>query len=241
VAHHAAKPLVQTRDGQIVIRLYQSIVLTNPTDAQLSFWVNRLHHGLKPKVLRRELFASAQRQQLLASMNIAINSTPQTFVTSLFTNVLGQTPNPALSAALVNEINGGLNRQFVVQRFFQVVQGRIALNQVATPPSTISISIAPPTGTKLTTTTSLTPTSSTTTTGATTTTPSAVGFIQQLPLSQLPLSQLPLSQLTFNQFPVSPISFTPTPLPTPPNLIVNPPTLSLVTPINAPTPPNLFL
>src|SRR5437764_4377585 len=59
-----AQALANTRAGHVVTNLFQSILMTNPTDAQMVQDVRRLRNGLGVNGLQNMLFSSAQRQQL---------------------------------------------------------------------------------------------------------------------------------------------------------------------------------
>jgi hypothetical protein len=67
VAHPAAQNLANTHAGQVVTGLYESILGTDPTSAQLTSWVHKLRSGVSSKVLRKDLLATARSEQLQAS------------------------------------------------------------------------------------------------------------------------------------------------------------------------------
>jgi hypothetical protein len=212
-----AQSLATTRAAQVVNNLFQSILMTNPSDAQLVRDVRRLQHGtLTANGLRNQLLNSAPRQQLLSALNVNVNATPRAFVNSLFTNILNQTPTPSAARPFVDTINGGTNPQMVAQRFLNVVNPFVGGR-------TLTISNI----TSLPTTTT---TTSTGTTGTTTSTAASTGTTGTVitPISQLPISQLPVTPLTFT--PVtsvnnSPINASPvaSPIPTSSSQVVNSP------------------
>jgi len=53
--------------SQVVTRMYESILGTAPTSAQLTTWVDKLHKGVSSKVLHRDLLATVRSEQLRAS------------------------------------------------------------------------------------------------------------------------------------------------------------------------------
>ena len=71
--HHASEVaksagnLAETHLGHIVIGLYESILGTAPTSAQLTNWVHKLRGGVSRQVLREDLLATAQADELQAS------------------------------------------------------------------------------------------------------------------------------------------------------------------------------
>jgi len=214
-----AQSLATTRAAQVVNNLFQSILMTNPSDAQLVRDVRRLQQGtLTANGLRNQLLNSAPRQQLLSSLNVNVNATPRAFVNSLFTNILNQTPTPSAARPFVNAINGGANPQMVAQRFLNAVNpfvgGRTLNFSIGTTQST-----AAPTGTTTSTATSTGTTTSTSTplqsllSAGTVATPGTTGGV----ISSL--QQLPVAPLSFN--PVvsvrSPVNASPVVSPIPAN------------------------
>jgi len=190
-----AQALADTRAGQVVTNMFQSILQTNPTASQLVQDVRRLRNGVGVNGLRNILFASAQRQQLLINLNVNVNTSPQALVNSLFTNVLNQSPTPTATAPFVNAINGGMNRQMVVQSFLNTANGTGRTLTFAAGTSPISVGL---TGTTSTGVTATTTTSTGTTSGTTATSTASITPISQLSLSQLSLSQFPVSQIAFS-------------------------------------------
>jgi len=59
--------LASTHAGQVVTGLYQSILGTDPTSAQLTTWVHKLRSGVSSKVLRKDLIATARTEQFQPS------------------------------------------------------------------------------------------------------------------------------------------------------------------------------
>jgi len=200
-----AQSMANSHAAQVVNNLFQSILMTSPTDSQLVQDVRRLQHGtLTANGLRNNLFASAQRQQLLSSLNVDVNASPQAFVNSLFTNILNQTPSAGATNRFVNAINAGVNPQMVAQRF---------LNTATAAGRTLNFSTATvPTSTAVGTTTT-----STTTANSTGTT-SALSPLQSLLSSSSVLTPTgaavitPITQFTLSQLPVTPLTFSPTPV-----------------------------
>ena len=90
--------------GLFVIGEYESILLRAPAPVEVSASVQQLNHGLSKSGLQKALLKSSDRQQLLATLGIDINGSPQAFVSSLYTNVLKEQPDPAGEAAFVTEI-----------------------------------------------------------------------------------------------------------------------------------------
>src|SRR4051794_5562006 len=62
VAHPAAKNLADTHAGQVVIGLFESILGTDPTSAQLTKEVHKLNSGVGAKAVRKEVVAIARSQ-----------------------------------------------------------------------------------------------------------------------------------------------------------------------------------
>jgi hypothetical protein len=171
-----AQSLANTHAAQVVNSLFQSILMTNPTDTQLVQDVRRLQQGtMTANGLRNQLFASAQRQQLLSALNINVNARPRAFVNSLFMNILNQTPTASAALPFVRAINAGANPQFVAQRFLNTASASGRTITIGSPITTTPISVGGTSTTSTGTTTAVTP-----------------------PLGQLPLSQLLLSQLAIN-------------------------------------------
>jgi hypothetical protein len=214
-----AQALADTHAGQVVNNLFHSIFMTNPTATQMVQDVQRLRSGLGVSGLRNILFTSSQRQQLLSSLNVNVNTSAQALVNSLFTNVLNQTPTRAATTPFVNAINGGANRQAVVQSFLNTASANgmtltFSSSRTRLTPTTIGTTTTGTTGT--TTSTSAIGTTSTTsplqsllTSGSVTTptTGASISSMSQFALSQFALSQLPLTQLTF-----SPVTATHSPI-----------------------------
>jgi hypothetical protein len=233
-----AQALADTGAGHVVTNMFQSILMTNPTAAQLVRDVRRLRGGLGVNALRNSLFSSAQRQQLLSSLNVNVNTRPQALVNSLFTNVLNQTPTASATAPFVNAINGGMNRQLVVQAFLSnaIATGRsltfaAGLGQSSTTTgTTVGTTSTSTTGT----TSTISPLQSLLMSGSVTTPTSGVSItpISQLGFSQLALSQLAFSPVTVANSPVnaSPVSTIPVGNP----LVVNSPVNA--SPIASPIP-----
>jgi hypothetical protein len=184
----AAQALANTRAGQTVTNMFQSILMTNPTNAQMVQNVRRLRNGLGTNGLRNLLFSSAQREQLLSALNVNVNTSPQALVNSLFTNVLNQSPTPVATTPFVRALNAGANPQRVAQQFINAA-GRSLTFSNATTPIAASNSFG---------------TTSTTSTGTTSAaTPIGQFAIGQFPLSQLPLSQLPITPVTSVRSPIN--------------------------------------
>jgi uncharacterized protein (TIGR03118 family) len=100
-----------------VTNLYNSILLRSPLPSEVNFWVGVLRSGKSQAFVQNAFFNSSERAQLLASLNISLGGTNQQFVDSLYANLLGRAPDPAGEAFWINQLNQGVNRQFVIQGF----------------------------------------------------------------------------------------------------------------------------
>jgi hypothetical protein len=110
VAHPAAQNLANTHAGQVVTGLYESILGTNPTSAQLTSWVHKLRSGVSSKVLRKDLLATARSEQLQASAAgvVAIDVSSDTTTSTLSIMGSSSTTTGSSTAATSATTNNSL-------------------------------------------------------------------------------------------------------------------------------------
>jgi len=210
-AHSAARPLAETRAGQRVIQLFQTILSTNPSNAQLSLWVRRLQHGVRASVLRNELRAEARAERALAAA-IAAPGSSVTLVSSSAQS--GTATIKFLSATPATEPRASLITTPLTINLSSFHEGF-----VSNPTSrTLNIAI---TTTRGSTTSNGTSSTASKSTSATTTTLSQLPLSNLTPLGQFVLSQLAsnpsaLSQLGFSQSVLSQLGFSQLPVTPPP-------------------------
>jgi hypothetical protein len=99
-AHTAevAQNPANTKAGKEVTNLFESILQTNPTGAQLTRLVHEMRGGLSIKALRKDLTAQARAQQGAAAqapMNVVVNGNPSAAATASMQSAAGGTMNPA--------------------------------------------------------------------------------------------------------------------------------------------------
>ena len=189
VAHPAAKNPANTHAGQVVIRLFESILGTDPTSAQLTKDVHQLNGGVGVKALRKELVATASRQQSQAS---PVASSPGSAPTVMFSSSGGT--SPALAHALPAGLSAPSNpptlgmsaTQIQLMMEFRAGSGSGSGRQPT------SITITSPSGSSTPATTMATSTSM----SGSSMSPSGLSQLMQ---SQLTQSQLMQSQLTQSQ------------------------------------------
>src|ERR1700733_3553742 len=71
-AAEVARPLADTPAGHRVTAAFESILGTNPSGAQLTRWVHKLHSGASVKALDRDLRVEARAQASAAVTAAAI-------------------------------------------------------------------------------------------------------------------------------------------------------------------------
>jgi hypothetical protein len=101
----------------VVIGLYRSILLRNPTVEEIGLRGAQLRQGRTVASLQKILFASSERAQLISNMGVNLQAPPREFVESLYSNILSKQPNSRDMDLWVRRIRAGTNRQVVVQTF----------------------------------------------------------------------------------------------------------------------------
>ena len=223
VAHPAARNLANTHAGQVVTGLFESVVGTGPTSAQLTNWVHKLQSGVSANTLRKDLVAttrSPRMQQPAPTVMDVVSHSDATPTSSSTTNgassAMTVSSSAMLAAAMVNTMPSPTNLAAVglhVQQAPNMSALRAGIGGGSgsgastgsgggggTTSSLLSSSTSTSTSTSMSNTGSMGMASSSMTG---TTTPGMITSSGQLPLSQLPLSQLPMSQLPMSQLPMS--------------------------------------
>jgi hypothetical protein len=101
-AAEVAKPLADTAAGRQVTAAFDSILGTNPTNAQMTQWVHRLHGGMTVKVMRKDLALEAQAKATTAGAiaHDPVIMGPSTTVGISATNGIGTTSMTSLPSGL---------------------------------------------------------------------------------------------------------------------------------------------
>jgi uncharacterized membrane protein YgcG len=115
VAHPAAKNLANTHAGQVVTGLFESVLGTDPTSAQLTNWVHKLQSGVNAKTLRKDLVATTRSQGMQSSaptvMNVVSQSvgTPTSSTTNGASSAMTASASSELAAAMLNTMPSPTN------------------------------------------------------------------------------------------------------------------------------------
>ena len=207
VAHPAAKNLADTHAGQVVIGLFESILGTDPTSAQLTKDVHQLNGGGGAKALRKELVATARRQQSQAS---PVANSPGSAATMMFSSSGGT--SSATAHALPAGLSVASNPPTLGMSATQIqlmMEFRAGSSGGGSGRQPISITMTSSSGSRTPATTMATSTS------MSSSSMSSSGLSQltqsQLMQSQLTQSQLTQSQLTQSQLTQSQLTMTPFP------------------------------
>jgi len=113
-AAEVARNPAHTRAGKEVVNLFESILQTSPTGAQLTRWAHKLRDGMSVAALRRDLTAQARAQQgTQASMNVTMISGDPT---APATRTMGRAGGEATISIQMMEARSNPTGPNVVQR-----------------------------------------------------------------------------------------------------------------------------
>jgi hypothetical protein len=150
-AEMATNP-ADTKVGKEVVRLFESILQTNPTTAQVTQFVHKMHSGMTVSAMRKDLIAEARIQPNTGATNVVImnggSSAPSATASA------GSTITAAMFSA-----RSGMPQSMLTSSVSQVPAG-MSLSLTLTSATTSTSTAASPAGTSTSTTSSPTSTAS---------------------------------------------------------------------------------
>jgi hypothetical protein len=113
----ASSAQAMARDTAFVTNLYQTVLFSEPTAADVKAWTGTLARGVSERAVTRALLHSRERVRLVRALGVDLGGKPRVFVESLYTSLLDQAPHASGEGYWVRAVRRGANREAVVQAF----------------------------------------------------------------------------------------------------------------------------